>query len=67
MTDSDDPAALSRAIDKYRRRLTTLPDPWAPLVAGDLMTPAKQWGFLENDEFLVLPDNERLASGAGRR
>jgi hypothetical protein len=57
VTDSDDPAALSRAIDKYRRRVSMLPDPWAPLVTGDSTTRAKEWGLLENVEFLLLPDS----------
>jgi SAM-dependent methyltransferase len=56
VTDGDDPAALSRAIERHRRRLGTLADRLGPLAAGDAATREKEWGLLENDEVVIVPD-----------
>ena len=56
VTDGDDPAALSRAIERHRRRLGTLEDRLGPLAAGDAVARQKEWGLLENAELVIVPD-----------
>jgi tellurite methyltransferase len=56
VTDGDDPAALSRAIERHRRRLSTLHDRLGPLAAGDAAARAQEWGLIENTEVVIVPD-----------
>jgi hypothetical protein len=56
VTDGDDPAALSRAIERHRRRLRTLHDRLGPLAAGDAAAREKEWGLIENTELVIVPD-----------
>ncbi len=56
VTDGDDPAALSRAIERHRRRLRTLHDRLGPLAAGDAAAREKEWGLIENTELVIIPD-----------
>jgi len=56
VTDGDDPAALSRAIERYRRHLGRIEDRLGPLASGDAAARAKEWGLLENAEVVIVPD-----------
>ena len=55
-TDNDDPAALSRAIERHRRRLASLDDPLGPLLEGAPAGRENARDLIEDAEVVVMHD-----------
>ena len=57
VTQGDDPAAISRAIDTHRRRLGALPDHLGGLARGDPAAREHEWGLIEDEQVVIVPDS----------
>jgi tellurite methyltransferase len=57
VTGGDNSLSLSCRIEEFHRRISALPDPLAPLVAGETTARSREWGLVENAEFVIVPDS----------